>query len=75
MKKKYLICGAGGFIGGHLVNDLMKSGNEVICADIKPKEGHCSKKFTSKCVAEFAERLFTFWDSNKNDRILMPHFI
>ena len=38
MKKKYLICGAGGFIGGHLVNDLMKSGNEVICADIKPKE-------------------------------------
>ena len=37
-KKKYLICGAGGFIGGHLVNDLMKSGNEVICADIKPKE-------------------------------------
>ena len=38
MKKTYLICGAGGFIGGHLVNDLMKSGNEVICADIKPKE-------------------------------------
>ena len=38
MKKKYLICGAGGFIGGHLVNDLMKEGHEVICADIKPKE-------------------------------------
>tara|TARA_B100000787_G_C16181407_1_gene292048 strand:- start:79 stop:1074 length:996 start_codon:yes stop_codon:yes gene_type:complete len=38
MKKKYLVCGAGGFIGGHLVNDLMKSGNEVVCADIKPKE-------------------------------------
>ena len=35
---KYLICGAGGFIGGHLVNDLMKSGHEVICADIKPLE-------------------------------------
>ena len=38
MKNKYLICGAGGFIGGHLVNDLMKEGNEVVCADIKPKE-------------------------------------
>ena len=35
---KYLVCGAGGFIGGHLVRDLMKSGNEVICADIKPLE-------------------------------------
>mgnify|MGYP006074845115 FL=1 len=35
---KYLICGAGGFIGGHLVNDLMKSGHEVVCADIKPPE-------------------------------------
>ena len=35
---KYLICGAGGFIGGHLVNDLMKSGHEVVCADIKPQE-------------------------------------
>jgi nucleoside-diphosphate-sugar epimerase len=32
------VCGAGGFIGGHLVRDLMKSGNEVVCADIKPLE-------------------------------------
>ena len=35
---KYLVCGAGGFIGGHLVKDLIKSGNEVVCADIKPME-------------------------------------
>ena len=35
---KYLICGGGGFIGGHLVDDLMKNGHEVVCADIKPKE-------------------------------------
>tara|TARA_Y100001970_G_C14183119_1_gene830960 strand:+ start:698 stop:1690 length:993 start_codon:yes stop_codon:yes gene_type:complete len=35
---KYLVCGAGGFIGGHLVNDLMKQGHEVICADVKPLE-------------------------------------
>ena len=35
---KYLICGAGGFIGGHLVKDLMNEGHEVVCADIKPQE-------------------------------------
>ena len=35
---KYLICGAGGFIGGHLVKKLLCAGHEVICADIKPLE-------------------------------------
>jgi GDP-D-mannose 3',5'-epimerase len=35
---KYLICGAGGFIGGHLVKKLLCDGHEVICADIKPLE-------------------------------------
>ena len=39
MKKKILVCGAGGFIGGHLVSTLKKdSNNSIICADIKPKE-------------------------------------
>ncbi len=36
--KKILIVGAGGFIGGHLVNHLLKNGNSIIAADIKPKE-------------------------------------
>jgi GDP-D-mannose 3',5'-epimerase len=36
MKSKYLVCGAGGFIGGHLVKSLLDDGQEVICADIKP---------------------------------------
>ncbi len=35
---KYLVCGAGGFIGGHLVKNLMEEGHEVVCADIKPFE-------------------------------------
>jgi nucleoside-diphosphate-sugar epimerase len=35
---KFLVCGAGGFIGGHLVKDLINEGHQVICADIKPIE-------------------------------------
>ena len=38
MRGKYLVCGAGGFIGGHLVSYLLKQGHEVVCADIKPLE-------------------------------------
>ena len=37
-KKKFLVCGAGGFIGGHLVKDLLKDGYEVTCVDNKPFE-------------------------------------
>jgi nucleoside-diphosphate-sugar epimerase len=29
MKNKYLVCGAGGFIGGHLVKSLLDDGHEV----------------------------------------------
>ena len=36
--KKILIVGAGGFIGGHLVNRLLQDGNSIIAVDIKPKE-------------------------------------
>lgn len=38
MKKKVLVCGAGGFIGGHLVTSLKKQGHYVIGADIKQHE-------------------------------------
>ena len=37
-KKKYLVCGAGGFIGGHLVESLVNEGHEVVCVDNKPYE-------------------------------------
>ena len=37
MKKTVLICGAGGFIGGHLVASLFKENKyNIVCADIKP---------------------------------------
>ena len=33
---KFLIAGAGGFIGGHLMQRLKLEGHQIICADIKP---------------------------------------
>lgn len=39
--KKILVCGAGGFIGFHLVKELKKQGHYVIAADIKlPRFGN-----------------------------------
>jgi GDP-D-mannose 3',5'-epimerase len=38
MKKTILVCGAGGFIGGHLVTSLKQQGHYVIGADIKQHE-------------------------------------
>ena len=35
MNKTILVCGAGGFIGTHLVNDLKDKGHTVIGVDIK----------------------------------------
>ena len=35
---KFLIAGAGGFIGGHIAKSLINSGHDVICADVKPFE-------------------------------------
>jgi len=36
--KKLLVCGGGGFIGGHLANKLKEAGNRVVVADIKEHE-------------------------------------
>jgi len=33
---KYLICGAGGFIGGHIAQRLLYQGNKITCVDVKP---------------------------------------
>ncbi len=37
MKKRVLIAGGGGFIGGHLSNFYYKKGFKVHCVDIKKK--------------------------------------
>ena len=38
ISKKILVVGAGGFIGGHLINRLLSNGNKIVASDIKPKE-------------------------------------
>ena len=56
--KKILICGAGGFIGGHLVNYyLQNSDNELVCADIKPEANW-----------------FQIFDKNKNFSLDLKNF-
>src|SRR6185436_19769060 len=34
--EKIVVCGAGGFIGGHLVADLLRQGKTVRAVDVKP---------------------------------------
>ena len=36
-QKKVVVCGGGGFIGGHLVGELLKQGCQVRSVDIKPR--------------------------------------
>ncbi len=48
---KYLICGAGGFIGGHLVNRLIKEGNDVTAVDVKPLDLWFQKNDNSKNIS------------------------
>ena len=47
MKKKILIAGGGGFIGGHLVNFYYKKGFKIISVDLKKKKGLVSIKSKS----------------------------
>ena len=38
MKKNAIVCGAGGFIGGHMVKRLLDEGYDVAAVDIRPRK-------------------------------------
>ena len=48
---KYLITGAGGFIGGHIVNRLVTEGNDVTAVDIKPLDLWFQKNDLAKNIS------------------------
>lgn len=53
---KIAIAGAGGFIGGHLVKDLMNKGHEIVAADIKPTD-QWYQKFEAENVTNMVANL------------------
>jgi nucleoside-diphosphate-sugar epimerase len=54
--KKILVAGSGGFIGGHLVNSLVKSGHNVRAIDIKPmNEWFQVQESTENIVSDLRE--------------------
>lgn len=48
---KYLVCGAGGFIGGHTAQRLLDKGHEVTCVDVKPLELWFQKHDNAKNIS------------------------
>jgi GDP-D-mannose 3',5'-epimerase len=56
--EKVVVCGAGGFIGGHLVNALLKNGVNVVRAvDIKPlDEWYQKSKDVENLVLDLREK-------------------
>ncbi|HEY1897895.1 MAG TPA: NAD-dependent epimerase/dehydratase family protein [Terracidiphilus sp.] len=56
--QRTVVCGAGGFIGGHLVNSLLASGANVIRAvDIKPlEEWYQASSDVENCVLDLKDR-------------------
>jgi nucleoside-diphosphate-sugar epimerase len=48
---KYLVCGAGGFIGGHTTQRLLDSGHKVTCVDVKPIELWFQKHDNAKNIS------------------------
>ena len=66
MKKKYLVVGGGGFIGGHLIKKLIIQGHSVIAADIKPLELWFQKFDQSKNYSLDMQEMENWLNMTKN---------
>jgi nucleoside-diphosphate-sugar epimerase len=65
MKKRVLVCGAGGFIGSHLVNRLKSQGHYVVGVDLKHPE------YSTTNADKFY--LFDLRDSNSCSSLFYDH--
>lgn len=74
--KKILVCGAGGFIGNHLVNKLKQEGHFVVGVDIKLSEYQTSNadRFEQRDLRDYkdCEHLFTKLDWFLNNNNIEP---
>ena len=48
---RYLIAGAGGFIGGHIAKKLIENGHDLVCVDVKPLDLWFQKFDESKNIS------------------------
>ena len=65
--EKILITGAGGFIGGHLVKELLNRGYKIRAVDIKQKEDWYQVFDDSEnFVFDMADKKNCYNDSNNN---------
>src|SRR5215207_2841731 len=67
-----VVCGGGGFIGGHLVGDLIRKGFKSIkCVDVKPKnEWYQVHPESENVVADLNEKTAAF-DATKNRDVVI----
>ena len=70
-KKKILVTGAGGFIGGHLSKRLKEYGNHVRGVDIKKQEYFNTKEFCDEF--NYMPIIFKSYQSIDKERKLIYH--
>ena len=64
--KKILIVGAGGFIGGHLVNRLLKDGNSIVaCEEIGLDLSEHRSTAITRATVENASAIFCMTESHR----------
>jgi GDP-D-mannose 3',5'-epimerase len=70
LSEKILVAGGGGFIGGHLVRDLLSQGHEVRVVDVKPLDGwYQVHPDAENQVADLSEKDAAFAAARGTDQI------
>jgi thioester reductase-like protein len=77
MKNKYLVCGAGGFIGGHLVQSLLN--DELAYTDfsiylLKNKNKEVFGIETIKRLSKVFDNLYKSCENKEFNKLFLPHW-